>query len=379
MIELSTQLTQSTSPVSVPAAPGGAAGGFVQVLAAFLDANAGAAPDAPADPGLPADRQGLADDGKTLPDDVADDDDGDDAALVWLPAGMAVPLPIVQPIRLPAGMSLSGARLPELAGETALKGSQATMGVQLNGTQDLTGDQAATAMPAVAGDSAGIDTPPVTALSTTPVKDSSRVKPAQGLEQPPAAIAPTAQPAGQAFAAAIAAASANHERPGRDDDRPDSQNPSNPLVAAQAETASKPIVQAVADAKHAPLDLRDDRGLQGMIDRIETLRDDANARDTRIRLVPDALGGVDVAVRKDGDIVHVHFTADTQATRTLLSDAQPRLAELAEARGVKLGQTSVDAGTGGTNQQPRPEAPRAQAPVSALIPDEDLSIDQRLA
>jgi flagellar hook-length control protein FliK len=112
------------------------------------------------------------------------------------------------------------------------------------------------------------------------------------------------------------------------------------------------------------------------------LRDEANARDTRIRLVPDALGGVDVSLRKDGDTLHVHFTADTQATRTLLTDAQPRLAELADARGVKLGQTSVDAGTGGgashTHYQQRAATPRA--PESASVPAADSApTDQRLA
>ena len=103
-----------------------------------------------------------------------------------------------------------------------------------------------------------------------------------------------------------------------------------------------------------------------MIDRIEVLRDDANARDTRIRLVPDALGSIDLSVRKDGDAVHVHFTAENQATRTLLAEAQPRLAELAEARGVKLGGATVDTGTGGgANYQPRFEPARAQAPAAA--------------
>jgi flagellar hook-length control protein FliK len=378
MIELSTQVSQTTSPVSVPAAPGGAAGGFVQVLAAFLDANAGAAPDPSTDSTLPADRQGLADDGKTLPDDLADDDDSDDSAPIWLPAGMAPPLPIIRPIQLSAAMGLRGARLPEIVSDTTAPSFPAAKGVQLAGSQDLAANQFAATTSPVAGASAASES--AAALSASPVKDPPQARPMQGAEQLPLTTIPSAQPAGQAFAAAIAAASANHDRPGHDDDRLDSPGTSGPLAAAQADATSKPVVQAVAETKRAPLDLRDDRGLQGMIDRIETLRDDANARDTRIRLVPDALGGVDVAVRKDGDTVHVHFTADTQATRTLLSDAQPRLAELAEARGVKLGQTSVDAGGGGNaNQHPRPEAPRAHAPVTALTADEHLSIDQRLA
>jgi flagellar hook-length control protein FliK len=101
-----------------------------------------------------------------------------------------------------------------------------------------------------------------------------------------------------------------------------------------------------------------------MVERIETLRDAAPIRETRIALVPDALGKVDIAVRQDGERVHVHFTAETQAARQILSDAQPRLTELAESRGIRLGQTSVDIGQGGANPQSgqRHDAQRPQVP-----------------
>ena len=77
------------------------------------------------------------------------------------------------------------------------------------------------------------------------------------------------------------------------------------------------------------------------------MHDVANARDPRITLVPDALGKIEVALRQDGDTVHVQFAADAPATRALLADAQPRLAELAEARGLRLGDASVSAGSDG--------------------------------
>ena len=63
-----------------------------------------------------------------------------------------------------------------------------------------------------------------------------------------------------------------------------------------------------------------------MIAHIETLRDNADAGDTRIRLIPDALGTIDVAVKRDHDTLHVQFTAEQATTRTLIQDAQPRLA-----------------------------------------------------
>jgi flagellar hook-length control protein FliK len=95
-----------------------------------------------------------------------------------------------------------------------------------------------------------------------------------------------------------------------------------------------------------------------MIDRIEALRDDANANDTSIRLKPEALGRVDVSLRTHADgAVSVHFAAEQPATRTLLADAAPQLNAAAEARGIRLAGTSVDlSGSGMTGgDRPRPQ------------------------
>lgn len=374
MIELSTQLPQTTIPVSGPAAPGGAAGGFVQLLAAFLDAGASAAPDNPPDTALPADRQALADDGKALPAAPADDVKLIDPALIWLPVALPIPAPVSPPIILPSD---PGARAP-FTGAVGIDPVPATLAAAgtlavATGVMEATADTTMKEVPV-----------PATGLPVKTDAGASEAVPKTVAAAPsPMTAVSTAQPAGQTFAAAIAAVLANHERPARDDDRAESRNTGSLLAIAQAEVAARPVVQAVGGTKNPALDLRDDRGLHGMIDRIEMLRDDANARDTRIRLVPDALGGVDVALRKDGDTLHVRFTADTQATRALLTEAQPRLAELADARGVKLGQTSVDTGTGGganhMNHQSRAAARRA--PASAPVPaaDADFSTDRRLA
>jgi flagellar hook-length control protein FliK len=119
-----------------------------------------------------------------------------------------------------------------------------------------------------------------------------------------------------------------------------------------------------------------------MIEHIEALRDAGPVRDTRIRLAPDALGGVDVSIRHEGDRVHVHFTAETASARLLLTEAQPRLAELAEARGLKLGQTSVDGGSTGQGapDQRHDAAPRRPlAPASARTADAPADTDDRVA
>lgn len=193
-------------------------------------------------------------------------------------------------------------------------------------------------------------------------------------------------PARQAFATALAALSiqASTRARARDDESADSLQPIAGLVAPAAGTLLQNAVQQVAAGDQAALDPRHDRGLHGMIDHIEMLRDDANARDTRIRLTPDALGTVDVALRRDGDAVHVRFSSANEATRLVLNDAQPRLAALAEARGVRIAGSSIDSGAndawGGGGQpqpQPRTELPRPARAVAAA--DTDIPADQRLA
>jgi flagellar hook-length control protein FliK len=158
----------------------------------------------------------------------------------------------------------------------------------------------------------------------------------------------TTAPAALVFAAAMRAA-VRDER-GVDRTAPDLS------VPAMAGTPLAPLQQVVAatvDTRSgAPLDMRSENWPGAMIAQIERLRDAADAVDTSIRVVPDALGSIDVSVRREGDTVHVQFAAEQAATRQLLHDAQPKLAELAEARGLRLGGSGVDtpagSGSGGS-------------------------------
>lgn len=155
------------------------------------------------------------------------------------------------------------------------------------------------------------------------------------------------------------------------------------LMPAGGPTAFADIVRphaiaAAVDVQQGALDMRRQEWMGQMIDQLEAMRDASPARETRLSLSPEALGKVDVSIRQDGDRIHVHFAAETQAARHLLTDAQPRLSELAEARGVKLGQTSVDGGGAGqgsarhpqhvlTPQSPAPRAAEATDPTSDRI------------
>lgn len=135
-----------------------------------------------------------------------------------------------------------------------------------------------------------------------------------------------------------------------------------------------------APSSPAPVATNDPAWIDAMIDRIETLRDTAGGRETRIRLTPDALGAVEVTIRETADGVQVQLTADTPAARALLTEAAPRLSEMADARGLKLGQS--DAGAGQQSQQGQqrasPEPQRTQSNRSAGG-DHATDTDERIA
>lgn len=177
----------------------------------------------------------------------------------------------------------------------------------------------------------------------------------------------TVASAGRIFGAAIQAAQT--ARSTRDADKTGSID----AASLSATVAPSQPVAPTAATQQAPLDMRQERWPHAMIARIEMIRDAADATDTRIRLIPDALGAIDVSVKTEGATVHVHFAAEQAATRTLLADAQPRLAELAEARGLKLGQGAPGESSAGGNPQraptPQQTPNRTTTMASTLIAD----------
>lgn len=193
--------------------------------------------------------------------------------------------------------------------------------------------------------------------------------------QPIVPGAPVTQTAAQVFAAAISATFDSPAAP--------ALRTSDPVAVQTHGAATEQLrttVQAMSGADQPPLDLSRNDWTGKMIDRIATLRDAAEATDTRIRLAPENLGNVDVSIRRDGDRLHVHFAAENPATRQMLAEAAPRLAELADARGVKLGQTSVDAGTGGQRDQSnQPQSSQPARPASANAGQSQSDRDDRVA
>jgi flagellar hook-length control protein FliK len=200
---------------------------------------------------------------------------------------------------------------------------------------------------------------------------------AQTGNQPPSPtaqqLARPSQTAAQVFATAILATQ-GRKTSDRDPTKPDPQ-----IAALQSASSTPTDAVKASEANHqTALDLRQDTGLKAMIDHIETLRDNADATDTRVRLTPAGLGTVDVAVRKDGDTVHVHFSAEQPETRSLLADSQPKLSALAQERGIRLGETSVSGGAADPNRQSpqqlfttEPAAPQRAQSIQSDAADSD--------
>ena len=200
--------------------------------------------------------------------------------------------------------------------------------------------------------------------ASAPVVSVAAPTPQPVAAPPVTRVAAAPAPAPEAIAEVVTA-EAPAPRPRRDDDAPPLATPAAPAIDA----ATLRPVAAPVTAAQPHLDTRQPQWMEGMIDRIETLRDASPTQgETRIRLSPDALGDVEVAIRTSDDgRVHVHFSSENADAGRLLADAQPRLLQMAEARGLKLGGMQVDVGT---QQQPsqrqaqdhgsqQPRAPRS--------------------
>lgn len=175
---------------------------------------------------------------------------------------------------------------------------------------------------------------------------------------PPPMIAPVA----------IAAQMADH---GASDDRPGSPGIAAvdavaaagpaPLAAPAAPIITRPVTVAVPPQA---VDTGRAEWIETLVDRIDELRGQNGQRETRIRLLPDALGTVDIRIHRDGDRVNVHFTTDNPHARALLNEAAPRLADMAEARGLKLGDTGVRQDSGAQAQSGQTQSGQAQSDQS---------------
>lgn len=352
MIQLSSLLAAIPhGPVRAAAPAPGAAGSF-------------ALPGAEAAAGILApDRQILAAPGKVLPELDLDAEtegeeapDGADIAFAWFALPVSPPVPAT-----PTGMT------PRLAvdGEVTA-GERETL--------------PAPSLP-VAGAGTGTAAEPELDAAPSPEPQPEVPEQAAPIElrvAAPAAPAEAPAPVSQLAAALFAAGPATPAETRRTLVQ-DLQPAGGP--AAFADIVRPHAIAAAAAVQQGALDMRREEWMGRMVEHIEALRDAGPARETRLSLAPEALGKVEVSIRQDGDRIHVHFATETQTARQLIADAQPRLAELAEARGVKLGQTSIDSGHAGQGSRERqPDLPpQSFAPRAPETPDATTETDDRIA
>lgn len=134
-------------------------------------------------------------------------------------------------------------------------------------------------------------------------------------------------------------------------------------ISAPAPIAAPGPAQTSAPVLGAPVDLGRAGWVEAMIERIAEMPQ-VDRREAQIKLLPDMLGKVEVTLVERDQRVHVTLNAETSQARQMLADAAPRLQELAEARGLRLGQTEIG---GGTSQDRRP-APDQNQPQTPLRP-----------
>lgn len=177
---------------------------------------------------------------------------------------------------------------------------------------------------------------------------------------PAQAVANAARPHVDPQLAAIAEAV---QRPLKEN-KPDSDQPatlavtslSTPTATAPAATDG-PNMPSTDDTMRHHLDLaRDTQWLDTLA------RDIARAAqsDTQLRfqLNPEHLGSLKVEVLNGVNGTSVKLTADTEAARAILADAQPRLVAEARAQGLRISEAQVNlSGQGGGGQRQMTETP----------------------
>lgn len=371
--------------------------GTVPTLANFVDLMIGQPQVTAKAPAAAAGRQADAETGNVLPDDKKDETA--DPALAWLLAApvAATPEPVAPAVPTAGAAAKGGVDVaaravpvssdpvdPRVGPQAPPNPQPVTLAGDLPVDPAPQGDKGTDpALVAEIGPVAVADTPPVEASDTpaaeattkTPPVPSRPIDPRVGPQSPRTpqlqvqpstrtiAAAMLRSPQAQPVTLARALAANAGAQPAlfalamnRADDERDVKPIASATVAATLLTPADAaaLIAKPGEAQRQALDMGQPDWPQKMIDRIETLRDAANANDTSIRLKPEALGRVDISLKTHADgAVSVRFTAEQPATRTMIADSAPQLQAAAEARGIRLAQTSVDLAGSGQGERQR--------------------------
>ena len=237
---------------------------------------------------------------------------------------------------------------------------------------------------------AAAETPTVAATSERPPSEPVRAVPAKEVLAPIAANQPARPSVDPSLPAAVLAevpARFREAAPAARDERGDADPVSAPSTADTAERPLPSHVGQPAAETTRPDTQPKEQGAtlhreaawaERMMGRIEEAREVSDATDRRIRITPDALGTVDLHVRRDGDAVQVQLTAEHAATRAMLAEAAPRLNDWAGGRSLQFAGGQADGGSGQRpNPQPQPDRPAPRAASAAT--DTLTTTDHRIA
>jgi hypothetical protein len=149
--------------------------------------------------------------------------------------------------------------------------------------------------------------------------------------------------------------------------------PAQPLASFQAQATTAPVPAEIL-VEHQ-LDLAADGAwLDQLAKDIAAAGEDGAP--LRFRLNPETLGSLRVEVTQQRDGAAIRLTADTEAARAIIADAQPKLLAEARAQGVRISETHVDLGQGSASGDPRrqqasPDEPQLRTARS--LQDDDQS------
>lgn len=136
------------------------------------------------------------------------------------------------------------------------------------------------------------------------------------------------------------------------------------FAAPQAAPAEAAPVSASAPATLSPADRVIEQQLDlaqesEWLDRLakDIARTAGSEGSLRFKLNPENLGSLHIEMTQGAAGASVRMTADTEAARAIIADAQPRLIAEARAQGVRISEAHVDLGGGG---QPQGGDPRGQ-------------------
>lgn len=133
------------------------------------------------------------------------------------------------------------------------------------------------------------------------------------------------------------------------------------VAAAPSFTVDAPAAQPASSSEIVMshhLDLAKDGEWLDRLAR-DIARTASNDAQLRFQLNPEHLGSLRVELANTADGTAIRLTADTEAARNILADAQPRLLAEARAQGLRISEAQVDLGGQGGQQRGGRESPEA--------------------